>query len=233
MASCAQLSQFDEELYKVTGWSPSRAMQLQFAYACAYVCDKTCKRTPHKAAVNCRFLNTCYQWEQVQISPCCTAASGEGEHKYLVATAEQPLCAMHKDQWFEEKELPLKYVAYSSCFRKEAGSHGRDTAGIFRYISLYVTVSETIFLSLLKPAGSQCKRQSFVQILLLLLAWKLWHVSALQGAPVWEGRAVYCDFPKRRCILACLWGDGKERRGLLSKPESPLSACQCCLRSSK
>ena len=40
MASCAQLSQFDEELYKVTGWSPSRVMQLQLAYACAYVCDK-------------------------------------------------------------------------------------------------------------------------------------------------------------------------------------------------
>ena len=118
---------------------------------------KSCKHTPHKAAVNYRFLNTCCQWEQVQISPCCTAASGEGEDKYLVATAEQPLCAMHKDQWFEEKELPLKYVAYSSCFRKEAGSHGRDTAGIFRYVRLYVTVSETIFLSLLNLLVSSTK----------------------------------------------------------------------------
>lgn len=58
--------------------------------------------------------------------------AGEGEDKYLIATAEQPLCALHKDGWFEEKQLPLKYVGYSTCFRKEVGSHGRDTTGIFR-----------------------------------------------------------------------------------------------------
>ena len=58
--------------------------------------------------------------------------AGEGEDKYLIATAEQPLCAMHKDCWLEEKELPIRYIGYSTCFRKEAGSHGRDTAGIFR-----------------------------------------------------------------------------------------------------
>ncbi|KAK9828382.1 hypothetical protein WJX81_002118 [Elliptochloris bilobata] len=75
MAECAQLSQFDEELYKV---------------------------------------------------------SGEGEDKYLIATSEQPLCAMHRKQWFDETQLPLKYIGYSTCFRKEAGSHGRDTTGIFR-----------------------------------------------------------------------------------------------------
>lgn len=57
---------------------------------------------------------------------------GEGEDKYLIATAEQPLCALHQDEWYEEKDLPLKYIGYSSCFRREAGSHGRDTAGIFR-----------------------------------------------------------------------------------------------------
>ena len=39
---------------------------------------------------------------------------------------------MHRRQWFEEGQLPLKYVGYSTCFRKEAGSHGRDTLGIFR-----------------------------------------------------------------------------------------------------
>lgn len=58
--------------------------------------------------------------------------TGEGEDKYLIATSEQPLCAMHRHKWFEERELPLKYVGYSTCFRKEAGSHGRDTLGIFR-----------------------------------------------------------------------------------------------------
>ena len=63
---------------------------------------------------------------------CCAAAAGEGDDKYLIATSEQPLCAMHRHLWFEEGQLPLKYVGYSTCFRKEAGSHGRDTLGIFR-----------------------------------------------------------------------------------------------------
>ena len=60
-------------------------------------------------------------------------SAGEGEDKYLIATSEQPLCAMHRKVWFEKADLPLKYVGYSTCFRKEAGSHGRDTLGIFRY----------------------------------------------------------------------------------------------------
>ena len=58
---------------------------------------------------------------------------GEGEDKYLIATSEQPLCAMHAGEWFEKAQLPVKYVGYSTCFRKEVGSHGRDTLGIFRF----------------------------------------------------------------------------------------------------
>ncbi|XP_068340807.1 serine--tRNA ligase-like [Pyrus communis] len=75
MGKCAQLAQFDEELYKVTG---------------------------------------------------------EGDDKYLIATSEQPLCAYHIDDWIHPSQLPLRYAGYSSCFRKEVGSHGRDTLGIFR-----------------------------------------------------------------------------------------------------
>eukprot|EP00475_Leptophrys_vorax_P023006 TRINITY_DN31340_c2_g1_i1.p1 TRINITY_DN31340_c2_g1~~TRINITY_DN31340_c2_g1_i1.p1 ORF type:complete len:494 (-),score=54.49 TRINITY_DN31340_c2_g1_i1:20-1501(-) len=75
MAACAQLAQFDEELYKVTG---------------------------------------------------------EGDDKYLIATSEQPLCAYHRGEWLDPKSLPIRYAGYSTCFRKEAGSHGRDTLGIFR-----------------------------------------------------------------------------------------------------
>lgn len=75
MAECAQLSQFDDELYKVTG---------------------------------------------------------EGDDKYLIATSEQTLCALHRKGWFEKQDLPIRYVGYSTCFRKEVGSHGRDTLGIFR-----------------------------------------------------------------------------------------------------
>ncbi|GJV93789.1 serine--tRNA ligase [Tanacetum coccineum] len=58
--------------------------------------------------------------------------TGEGDEKYLIATSEQPLCAYHKDDLFGPKQLPIRYAGYSSCFRKEAGSHGRDTGGLFR-----------------------------------------------------------------------------------------------------
>ena len=75
MAECAQLADFDEQLYKV---------------------------------------------------------SGEGEDKYLIATSEQTISSMHRNKWYEAKDLPIKYAGFSTCFRKEAGSHGRDTLGIFR-----------------------------------------------------------------------------------------------------
>lgn len=56
----------------------------------------------------------------------------ENEDLYLVGTAEVPLGAMHSDEIFEYKELPKWYCGWSSCFRTEAGAHGRDTKGIFR-----------------------------------------------------------------------------------------------------
>lgn len=57
---------------------------------------------------------------------------GEEGEAYLIATSEQPICAFHKDEWLEEKALPLRYCGVSTCFRKEAGSHGKDNWGIFR-----------------------------------------------------------------------------------------------------
>lgn len=56
----------------------------------------------------------------------------EGDEKYLIATSEQPLCAIHMNEWLEENQLPIKYAGFSTCFRKEAGAHGKDTWGIFR-----------------------------------------------------------------------------------------------------
>ncbi|PWN97245.1 serine-tRNA ligase [Tilletiopsis washingtonensis] len=60
--------------------------------------------------------------------------TGDEVDKYLIATSEQPISAFHSDEWFDQPEtqLPLKYAGYSTCFRKEAGSHGKDTWGIFR-----------------------------------------------------------------------------------------------------
>ncbi|WP_455364472.1 serine--tRNA ligase, partial [[Eubacterium] cellulosolvens] len=50
----------------------------------------------------------------------------------LVGTAEIPLAAMHMSEILDEDQLPLYYAGFSSCFRTEAGAHGRDTKGIFR-----------------------------------------------------------------------------------------------------
>lgn len=52
--------------------------------------------------------------------------------KYLIATSEQPISAFHADEWIVAKDLPLRYAGFSSCYRREAGSHGRDAWGIFR-----------------------------------------------------------------------------------------------------
>mmetsp|Transcript_30912 Transcript_30912/g.34470 ORF Transcript_30912/g.34470 Transcript_30912/m.34470 type:complete len:346 (+) Transcript_30912:36-1073(+) len=56
----------------------------------------------------------------------------KGAEQYLIATSEQPLCAYHRHEALEEKQLPLKYSGYSTCFRKESGSAGKDVRGIFR-----------------------------------------------------------------------------------------------------
>jgi seryl-tRNA synthetase len=54
------------------------------------------------------------------------------DEKYLIATSEQPLCALHRGERCVPESLPRKYAGYSTCFRQEVGSHGRDTRGIFR-----------------------------------------------------------------------------------------------------
>jgi len=51
---------------------------------------------------------------------------------YLVGTAEVPLAAYHMDEILDIADLPLRYAGYSPCYRREAGSHGKDTRGIFR-----------------------------------------------------------------------------------------------------
>lgn len=56
----------------------------------------------------------------------------DSEEKYLIATSEQPIAALHLNEWINTSSLPLKYGGFSTCFRQEVGSHGRDTRGIFR-----------------------------------------------------------------------------------------------------
>ncbi len=58
--------------------------------------------------------------------------TGGEEEKYLIATSEQPIAAFHRNEWIPKETLPVKYAGFSTCFRQEVGSHGRDTKGIFR-----------------------------------------------------------------------------------------------------
>jgi len=56
----------------------------------------------------------------------------EKDKLYLVGSAEQSIVTMYADEVFEKEDLPKRYLGYSSCFRREAGSYGKDTKGIFR-----------------------------------------------------------------------------------------------------
>jgi len=68
----------------------------------------------------------------------------EDEDLYLIATSEHPMAAMHMGEIFDMEELPIKYAGVSPCFRKEAGSHGKDTKGIFR-VHQFNKVEQFIF----------------------------------------------------------------------------------------
>ncbi len=54
------------------------------------------------------------------------------EELFLIPTAEVPVTNIHRDEVLEEEALPVKYAAYSACFRREAGSYGKDTKGLTR-----------------------------------------------------------------------------------------------------
>ena len=56
----------------------------------------------------------------------------EGLELFLIPTAEVPVTNIHRDEILDEKDLPLRYVSYTPCFRKEAGSYGKDVRGIIR-----------------------------------------------------------------------------------------------------
>jgi seryl-tRNA synthetase len=75
----------------------------------------------------------------------------EDEDLDLIATAEITLVGMHTDEVIDEKFLPLKYVGYSSCYRKEIGSYGKDVRGILR-VHEFKKVEMVVFC---KPEDSE------------------------------------------------------------------------------
>ncbi|MFW9882164.1 MAG: serine--tRNA ligase [Candidatus Thorarchaeota archaeon] len=74
----------------------------------------------------------------------------QDEDLFMIATSEQTLAAYHYDEIIDPKHLPIKYAGISSCFRREAGSHGKDTLGIFR-VHQFEKVEQYIFC---KPKNS-------------------------------------------------------------------------------
>ena len=56
----------------------------------------------------------------------------EGHDLWLIPTAEVPLTNLHRDEILDGRQLPLRYVAFTPCFRAEAGAHGKDTRGLIR-----------------------------------------------------------------------------------------------------
>jgi seryl-tRNA synthetase len=56
----------------------------------------------------------------------------EADELYLIGTSEVALAGLHRQERLDEDVLPIRYAGYSSCFRREAGTYGKDTSGIFR-----------------------------------------------------------------------------------------------------
>ena len=93
----------------------------------------------------------------------------ESDDMYLVGTSEVPLAALHADEIIDAEDLPLRYAGWSSCFRREAGSYGKDTRGIIR-VHQFDKVEMFIFCD---PADAEAEHAN-------LLAWEKEFVDSLE-----------------------------------------------------
>ena len=84
----------------------------------------------------------------------------EKDNLVLVGTSEQAIGPMHKDEVFQENELPRRYIAFSTCFRREAGSYGKDTKGIFRVHQF----NKVEIFSFVKPKGSDREHEYLLSL---------------------------------------------------------------------
>ncbi len=95
----------------------------------------------------------------------------EGEDLYLVGTSEVPLAAYHSDEILDGQTLPRRYAAFSPCYRKEAGSYGKDTRGIIR-VHWFDKVEMFTYTTLEDAAAEHAR----------LLAWEKEFLSKLELA---------------------------------------------------
>ena len=79
----------------------------------------------------------------------------ELDDAYLVGTSEVPLAALHMDEIIDAAELPLRYAGFSTCFRREAGTYGKDTRGIIRVHQF----DKVEMFSFVDPADARAEHQ--------------------------------------------------------------------------
>jgi seryl-tRNA synthetase len=84
----------------------------------------------------------------------------EGEDLHMIGTSEHAIAAMHMDEILDGKKLPVRYAGFSSCFRKEAGAHGKDMKGIFR-VHQFEKVEQFVFC---RPEDSWQEHERMVEI---------------------------------------------------------------------
>ncbi len=124
----------------------------------------------------------------------------EKDKLFLVGTAEQSIGPLHKDEIFKEKELPKRYIGFSSCFREEAGSYGKESWGIFRVHQF----DKLELFSFVKPENSQRELSflvSFQERLLKLLEIPYRVVQICTGdlsRPSAAAFDIECYFPSRK-----------------------------------
>ncbi|MDP8976976.1 MAG: serine--tRNA ligase [Actinomycetota bacterium] len=85
---------------------------------------------------------------------------------YLVGTSEVPLAAMHMDEILALEDLPLRYAGFSTCFRREAGTYGKDTRGIFRVHQF----DKVEMFSFTHPDGSESEHEWLRQLQVEILS---------------------------------------------------------------
>ena len=93
----------------------------------------------------------------------------ESDDLYLVGTSEVPLAAFHSDEIIDAADLPKRYAGWSSCFRREAGSYGKDTRGIIR-VHQFDKVEMFVFCD---PANAEAEHAN-------MLAWEKEFLDALE-----------------------------------------------------
>jgi seryl-tRNA synthetase len=79
---------------------------------------------------------------------------------YLVGTSEVPMAAYHSDEILDGGSLPLRYAAFSPCYRKEAGSHGKDTRGIIRVHQF----QKLEMFSYIEPADAEAEHERLLAL---------------------------------------------------------------------